>query len=75
MKSRPDFHKTTRAIVSMNREAGQNPQIAQKRRNAAMILTQRSSNGLLCNHRTGNGVSRSTDTQKVWTPHSCPIKN
>ena len=24
MKSRPDYHKTTRAIVSMNKEAGQN---------------------------------------------------
>ena len=31
MKSRPDFHETTRAIVSMNREAGQNTQIALKR--------------------------------------------
>ena len=26
MKSRPDYHETTRAIVSMNNEAGQNPQ-------------------------------------------------
>ena len=24
MKSRPDYHRTTRAIVSMNKEAGQN---------------------------------------------------
>ena len=24
MKSRPDYHQTTRAIVSMNKEAGQN---------------------------------------------------
>ena len=31
MQSRPDFHETTRAIVSMNREAGQNPQMALKR--------------------------------------------
>ena len=27
MKSRPHYHETTRAIVSMNKEAGQNPQI------------------------------------------------
>ena len=31
MKSRPDYHETTRAIVSMNREAGQNPQIGSRR--------------------------------------------
>ena len=31
MKSRPDYHETTRAIVSMNREVGQNPQIVSKR--------------------------------------------
>ena len=27
MKGRPDCHETTRAIVSMNKQAGQNPQI------------------------------------------------
>ena len=31
MKSRPDYHETTRAIISMNKEAGQNPQIAPRR--------------------------------------------
>ena len=31
MKSRPDYHKTTRAIVSMNKEAGQTHE--SKRRN------------------------------------------
>ena len=30
-KSRPDNHETTRAIVSMNKEAGQNPQIISRR--------------------------------------------
>ena len=31
MKSRPDYQETTRAIASMNREAGQKPQIVSKR--------------------------------------------
>ena len=31
MKSRPDYHKTARAIVGMNKEAGQNPQIISRR--------------------------------------------
>ena len=31
MKSRPDYDGTTRAIVCMNRKAGQNPQIVSKR--------------------------------------------
>ena len=31
MKSRPDYQETTRAVVSMNREAGQNPQTVSKR--------------------------------------------
>ena len=31
VKSRPDYHETTRAIVSMNKEAGQNPQIISRR--------------------------------------------
>ena len=30
MKSRPDYHETTWAIISMNKEAGQNPKIAQR---------------------------------------------
>ena len=42
MKSRPDYHETTQAIVSMKREAGQNPRIVSKGLNAAMIWTQRS---------------------------------
>ena len=32
MKSRPDYHETTRALVSMNREAGQNPQVGSRRK-------------------------------------------
>ena len=31
IKSRPDYHETTPPIVSMNREVGQNPQIASRR--------------------------------------------
>ena len=31
MKSRPDCHETTRAIVSMNKKAGWNPQIVSRR--------------------------------------------
>ena len=31
MKSRPDYHETSRAIVSMNKEAGQNPQTISRR--------------------------------------------
>ena len=75
MKSRPDYHETTQAIVNMKREAGQNPQTVPKGLNAAMIWTQRSSNGLHGCHMSGNGISRSTITQKIWIPHSCPIKN
>ena len=52
VKSRPDNHETTRTIVSMNKEAGQNPQIFSRRnkmsrwsglrevRMANMLLTQ-----------------------------------
>ena len=36
MKSRPDYHETTRAIISMNNEAHQNPQA----RTVNMALTQ-----------------------------------
>ena len=45
MKSCPGYHETARANVSMNKEAGQNPQIASTWKNAAMIWTQRSPNG------------------------------
>ena len=31
MRSRPDYHETTRAIVSMSKEASQNPQIISRR--------------------------------------------
>ena len=31
LKSRPDYHETTRATVSMKKEAGQNPQIISRR--------------------------------------------
>ena len=30
MKNRPDHHEATRAIISMNKEAGQKPQIVSK---------------------------------------------
>ena len=38
MKSRPDYHETTRAIVSMNKEAVQNPQIVSKRNKSSNDL-------------------------------------
>ena len=75
LKSRPEYHETSRTIVSMNRGAVRIHKSHQKGINAAMIWTQRSSNGLHGFPITGNGISRSTDTQKFWAPHSCPIKN
>ena len=44
MKSRPDCHETTRAFVSMNKEASQNPRII-SRRNKCRDDLERSSNG------------------------------
>ena len=50
IKSRPDYHQTTRAIVSMNKEAGQT-QESKRRHNYR-------STGLYGAHTIGNGTSR-----------------
>ena len=56
-KRRPDYHQTTRAIVSMNKEAGQT-QEREYEIIIARIWTQRSSTGLCGSHTIGNGTSR-----------------
>ena len=59
IKSRPDYHQTTRAIVSMHKEAGQ----FKNQKDVTMIAriwTQRSSTGLYGSHTIGNDTSRWT---------------
>ena len=56
MNSRPDHHETTRATVSMNKEAGQT-QESKRRHNYREDLDTEKIDWFTCPHTIGNGTS------------------
>ena len=59
MKSRPDFHETSRHRQHEQRKKQVRiHRLYEKETNVAMIWTQRSSNGICGPHTIGNGTSR-----------------
>ena len=73
-KARPDYHIATRAIISMNKEAGQKPQTTSKSGKARNDLDpQKNVNGSSGCHKTGKFMSQMIDTQQVRVPLNVTI--
>ena len=75
MKSRPDYHETTRASVSMNNEAGQKPQIVSKRNRCRDDLDPESSNGWYGYHTIANGTFLQSTKTQMQILYKCVTKN
>ena len=78
MKSRPDCHETTRAIVSMNKEACQNPEIISRRNKCRDDLDSEKLEWLIWlshNWKWYFAVNRHSDLNSTQRHHREPEKS